>query len=79
MYNFTDVGVVVANGYTEGLAAASNPGDAMKTMKFFGLKRQRDSRVRGMSYEQFLEADQHGEFDHYEPLLEKKLQALFAQ
>jgi len=66
-------------GYTDAQASAANPGDAHSTLKYFGLKRKGDKRMKGMSYERFLEMERVGHFDDFEVLADKKLGVLFSQ
>lgn len=79
MYTQADVDAAIQMGYTDALASAANPGDAYSTLKYFGLKRKNDKRMRGLSYERFLEMERLGHFSDFEVLADKKLGTLFSQ
>lgn len=77
-YTQADVDAAIAMGYQDALNSASNPADAQATLKYFGMKRTHDRRVRGVSFEEFLRRDKLGEFE-FDLKLEKKLEAMFLQ
>jgi hypothetical protein len=54
----------VALGVADGLAAVeSGAKSSQDTLQFFSLKKQRDARVKGISFETFLEMKREGLFD----------------
>ena len=48
-------------------------------MHYFGLKKKRDERVKGVSYEAFVQMKAEGHFDGESVLEDQKLQGLFLQ
>lgn len=81
--NFTQAQVdsMVQMGVQDGVNAVSNgPQDAKDTLHFFALKKKRDPRVSGLSYEDFVEKKLAGEFEDYSQMFkDSKLQSLFLQ
>jgi hypothetical protein len=63
-------------GYQDALNSASNPTEAASTLKYFGMKRAHDKRIRGVSFEEFLDLDKVGHFTE-SPILQKKLEAMY--
>lgn len=54
----------MALGVADGLAAVeSGAKSSQDTLQFFSLKKQRDARVKGISFETFLEMKREGLFD----------------
>ena len=54
----------MALGVADGLAAVESGAKSSKdTLQFFSLKKQRDARVKGISFETFLEMKREGLFD----------------
>lgn len=71
-------------GLQDGIAAASDPAAQQKitedTFHFFSLKKKLDSRVKGISFENFQQMKAAGDFEQeYSPLTDKHLQSLFLQ
>lgn len=79
MYTQADVDASVTMGYNDAVASSQQPADANLTLKYFGLKRKNDKRIRGVSFEKFLELDKSGHFADFEVLADKKLETLFSQ
>ena len=67
-------------GVTDGTAAAQSTTSTSDLTHFFSLKKKSDKRLQGgASYEQFLAMKQNGEFEDFNLLEDKRLQALFLQ
>jgi len=70
----------IAMGVSDGKAAASNT-DTQATenvMHFFGLKKKRDSRVKGITYDRFIEMKNEGVFEKgYDVIQDSKLESFF--
>ena len=66
-------------GYSDGLQDALDVTNAADTLEYFALKKKRDQRVSGVSFDQFRSMKQQGDFDQFDPLSDPRLQALFLQ
>ena len=64
-------------GYTDALAAMAQTENTQDTLQYFALKKKRDSRVEGVTYEKFLELKAAGQFSDFK--IEEQLQSLFLQ
>ena len=64
-------------GYTDALNAMAQPQNTEDTLQFFALKKKRDARVNGVSYEQFLELKAAGKFKDFK--FGNELEGLFLQ
>jgi len=49
----TMVDAAMTMGYNDGLAALNTPSDAADTLKYFALKKSRDPRVHGVTFDQY--------------------------
>lgn len=78
-YTQTDVDAAVSMGYSDAVAAATNPGEAALTLKYFGLKTKNDRRIKGVSFEKFLALEREGVFSDFSLHEDAKLQRLFQQ
>lgn len=63
-------------GITDGINAL---GSAEDTLEYFALKKKRDQRIKGVTFEQFVESKAAGEIESFNHLEDAKLQALFLQ
>ena len=69
-------------GVSDGTAAAANESiqSVEDTLQWYSLKKQRDSRVSGISFEKFQSLKQEGVFNQsYKALEDSYLQNLFLQ
>ena len=67
-------------GVTDGTTAASDSEATQNLNDFFALKKKSDSRLRGgVTYDQFLEMKQNGEFAEFNAFQDNMMQALFLQ
>lgn len=54
-------------GYNDGINAVNTPTDAQDTLHYFALKKKRDKRVKGVSFENFQTLKAKGHFDDKKP------------
>lgn len=73
------VDTAINMGYTDALNAMQTPASAQDTLKYFGLKKQQDARVKGISFEEFLRLQEAGHFGDYSVAEDKNLQQMFLQ
>lgn len=69
-------------GVSDGTAAAQSTSsvDVANLTHFFSLKKKSDKRVKGgVSYDQFMEMKQNGEFEEFDLHSDKMMAALFLQ
>ena len=65
---------------TDGTSAAAEANATEDLTTFFALKKKSDPRLRGgVSYDQFLQMKQEGEFQEFNAFSDAQIQALFLQ
>ena len=65
---------------SDGTAAAANMTSTKDLTHFFSLKKKNDKRLMGgVSFDEFLAMKQNGDFEDFELLQDKQMQALFLQ
>lgn len=66
-------------GYTDALNAIATPANAQDTMRYFGLKKSQDPRIKNVSFENFLKMQEEGHFGDYHVAEDAGLQQMFLQ
>jgi len=66
-------------GYDDAMAAINTPTEAADTLMYFALKKKRDKRIKGVTYEQFLELKAAGHFNDFAVKEDNKLKSLYTQ
>lgn len=79
MFTQAEIDAAMTLGYDDAMAAINTPTEAADTLMYFGLKKKRDARVKGVTYERFLELKAAGHFDDFTVKDDKKLKALYTQ
>ena len=75
-----DISTMVELGEKDAKASvAAGPQSIQDTFHYFSLKKQRDERVKGVNYDDFVNMKANGVFDEYNVLEDKQMQALFLQ
>ena len=71
---------MVTLGEKDGKAsAAAGPQSVNDTFHFFTLKKKRDSRVKNVTFEEFVDMKANGAFEEYNVLEDQQMQAMFLQ
>ena len=60
-------------------SAAAGPQSISDTFHFFSLKKKRDSRVKNVTFEEFVDMKANGDFEEYNVLDDQQMQAMFLQ
>lgn len=74
-----EVDAALQMGYADGLNAVTQTQNAADTLQFFALKKKRDQRVQGVTFEKFVGMKAEGHFADFSALEDSKLQYLFLQ
>ena len=74
-----DVDQIWDLGVTDGTAAATNAQSTTDLTQFFVLKKKNDSRMGNATFDQFLQMKQNGDFEEFNVLEDKQMQAEFLQ
>lgn len=74
-----EVDAALQMGYADGLNAVTQTQNAADTLQFFALKKKRDQRVQGVTFEKFVGMKAEGHCADFSALEDSKLQYLFLQ